>query len=95
MGNINLPIDNTLIERVDAARGKQPRVSWIRDAITDKLATKSASPTVARVTTDQEGSEADSPHPPPRSAWSRPLRKDCAHPYRDPSNKCRLCGDQR
>ena len=38
MGNINLVIDNTLIQRVDSARGKQPRVSWIRDAIDEKLA---------------------------------------------------------
>ena len=37
MANLNLPLDKTLLQRVDVARGKQPRVSWIRDAIEDKL----------------------------------------------------------
>ena len=35
---IVLPIDDSLVKRVDAASGKQPRVSWIRDAIEEKLA---------------------------------------------------------
>jgi hypothetical protein len=34
---ILLVIDDTLGRRVDEVRGKQPRVSWIRDAIEDKL----------------------------------------------------------
>ena len=32
-----LPIDDSLVARIDEARGKQPRVSWIRDAIEEKL----------------------------------------------------------
>lgn len=109
MANINLPIDNTLVEKVDAARGKQPRVSWIRDAIADKLAIKSASPEVARVTTGREGSEekagglpednpahvssADSPLPPSRSPYRFSV-DECEHKF-EARGKCLACGRVR
>lgn len=27
--------------------------------------------------------------------WRRPLPGECAHPFRDKENRCRVCGEQR
>jgi hypothetical protein len=70
MANINLPIDNTLIADIDAARGKQPRVSWIRDAISEKLSPRTiivdAGPAVS----------TSCAHPNVHSSWTR-ICPDC------------------
>jgi hypothetical protein len=54
MAHLNLPLDDSLLARIDEARGKQPRTSWLRDAIALKLGTPTIldSPMVPHETPD-------------------------------------------
>lgn len=113
MAQIALLLDDSLLARIDETRGKQPRLSWIRDAIALKLGTPSIldAPMVPHETAPRVVPLRGGPEKPPPANSVVPMPahvkdavrtsryhrdpEQCEHKYRDNTNRCFACGDQR